>query len=68
MRSLMLALGLSLAATAPFYAAESRDDMVRNDRAKHAASGLWSYNDLAQGFADAQQSGKPLLIVLRCVP
>ena len=29
---------------------------------------LWIYGDLEQGFAEAQQTGKPLLVTYRCVP
>jgi hypothetical protein len=28
----------------------------------------WIYNDVQKGFAEAKKSGKPLLVVLRCVP
>jgi hypothetical protein len=31
----------------------------------HAA---WVYDDLDAGFALARRTGKPLLVVLRCVP
>ena len=55
---------LSFAVTA----AESRDAKVRNDRANVQATGLWIYNDLAKGFEEAKTTGKPLLVVLRCVP
>ncbi len=30
--------------------------------------GAWIYNDLDAGFAEARRTGKPLLVVLRCVP
>jgi hypothetical protein len=48
--------------------AEDRDSRVRNDRADVVASGHWIYNDLPKGVAEARQSGKPLLVVLRCIP
>src|SRR6185436_1652638 len=28
----------------------------------------WIYNDYQRGFAEAKRTGKPLLVVLRCVP
>ncbi|NIP95596.1 MAG: thioredoxin family protein, partial [Akkermansiaceae bacterium] len=28
----------------------------------------WIYNNLAAGFAKAQETGKPLLVTFRCVP
>lgn len=49
-------------------AAESRDTKVRNDRTDVLGGGKWIYNDLGKGFAEAKQTGKPLLVVLRCVP
>ena len=48
--------------------AESRDTKVRNDRTDVLSTGRWIYNDFAKGVAEATQSGKPLLVVLRCVP
>ena len=30
--------------------------------------GFWIYNDLPKGFAEAKKTGKPLLVVLRCIP
>src|SRR5690606_19866869 len=32
------------------------------------ADGFWIYNDLPAAFAQARSSGKPILIVLRCIP
>ncbi|MAD33337.1 MAG: hypothetical protein CMJ88_06220 [Planctomycetes bacterium] len=29
---------------------------------------LWIYGDLEQGFEEAQQTGRPLLVTYRCVP
>jgi hypothetical protein len=49
-------------------AAQTREEKVRNDKAKVTAAGFWIYNDLAQGFAEAKQTGKPLVVVLRCIP
>ena len=48
--------------------AESRDAKVRNDRMDVMSTGKWIYNDFAKGVAEARHSGKPLLVVLRCVP
>lgn len=49
-------------------AGQTREEKVRQDRAKVEAEGLWIYNDLQRGIATARQSGKPLLVVLRCIP
>ncbi|MEX2174291.1 MAG: Trx7/PDZ domain-containing (seleno)protein [Pirellulaceae bacterium] len=48
--------------------AQTREEKVRDDKVKVEADGFWIYNDLAQGFAEAKQSGKPLLVVMRCIP
>ena len=47
---------------------KSREQKVREDRAKVVADGFWIYNDLPQAFAEAQRAKKPLLVVLRCIP
>lgn len=46
----------------------SGEERVRSDRKKIEAEGFWIYNDLAKGFAQAEKTGKPLLVVLRCIP
>ena len=47
---------------------KTRDQKVREDRDKVTAAGFWIYNDLDTGFRTARQTGKPLLVVLRCIP
>lgn len=47
---------------------QTREEKVRNDRKKVEADGFWIYNDLKKGFAEARKSGKPMLVVLRCIP
>jgi hypothetical protein len=32
------------------------------------ATGPWIYDDLKAGFSEAKKTGKPLLVVFRCVP
>ena len=50
-------------------AAEDRKAKVLGDRKKtEDASSDWIYNDLASGFAEAKKTGKPMMVVLRCVP
>lgn len=46
----------------------TREQKVLRDRERVEAEGFWIYNDLQAGFDQAKQSGKPLLVVLRCVP
>jgi hypothetical protein len=48
--------------------AQPREEKVRNDRTKVEAAGFWIYNDLTKGIAEAKMTGKPLLVVLRCIP
>jgi len=48
--------------------AATREEAVRNDLKEVQATGLWLYNDLSKGIEQAEQTGKPLLIVFRCVP
>ena len=49
-------------------AVKDREGAVRNDRAALEADPRWKYNDVEAGFAEARRTGKPLLVVLRCVP
>lgn len=45
-----------------------REAKVRADKAKLEAAGYWIYNDLPKAFAEAKTTGKPILVVLRCIP
>jgi len=47
---------------------KDREGAVRNDRAAMENDQRWIYNDYKQGFEQAKRTGKPLLVVLRCVP
>jgi serine protease Do len=64
---LTVLLGLTCCAT---HAAppNTREQKVRADKAKVEAEGFWIYNDLAKGFEQARATGKPLVVVLRCIP
>jgi hypothetical protein len=48
--------------------AQEREEKVRNDRKKVEAEGFWIYNDFAKGVALAKKTGKPMVVVLRCIP
>ncbi|HVW00058.1 MAG TPA: Trx7/PDZ domain-containing (seleno)protein [Planctomycetaceae bacterium] len=48
--------------------AKTREQKVREDRQKVEAEGFWIYNDLPRAFETAEKTGKPLLVVLRCIP
>ena len=62
----LLAHQLLFATSSP--AAEDRRERVLNDRKEVQALGTWIYNDLAQGFAEAAKTRKPMLVIFRCVP
>lgn len=47
---------------------QTREQKVRSDRDRVTAEGFWIYNDLERGFAQARLTGRPLLVVLRCIP
>ena len=49
-------------------AVKDREGAVRGDRAKMEKSDRWIYNDYQRGFEEAKKTGKPLMVVLRCVP
>jgi len=60
-----------MAFLSPFCLGETvkdREGAVRSDKAKMEKSDRWVYNDVTAGFSEAKKSGKPLMVVLRCVP
>ena len=68
-RAFLFLLGVSLLATsAPADAVKDREGAVRQDKAAMENDARWAYNDVQRGFAEAKRTGKPLLVVLRCVP
>jgi len=48
--------------------AQTREERVREDRRAVEAEGFWIYNNLPVAFDMAKKSGKPILVVLRCIP
>ena len=64
----MTRLTLIFLLTAATASAQTRDEQVRNDRKKVEAAGFWMYNDLPGAFQKAKQTGKPIVVVLRCIP
>jgi len=67
-RFVTAALLLSATFSASGEAVKDREGAVRNDRAALEKNERWIYNDYERGFAEAKRSGKPLLVVVRCVP
>ena len=59
---------LLLAALGHAAAVKDREGAVRGDKATMENDARWIYNDVDRGFAEAKKTGKPLLVVLRCVP
>src|SRR4029079_8551267 len=47
---------------------QERAEKVRSDKTRVEALGTWIYDDLPRGLAEAKESGKPLLVVFRCIP
>jgi len=66
MRSLPVALVLLSVISAAM--AQTREEIVRGDRRKVEAAGFWIYNDLPKAFAESKRTGKPIIVVLRCLP
>ena len=62
---IVLLLALSLSATT-FAAADK--EAVRKAVGDIELTGNWIYDDIEAGYREAGKSGKPLLVVLRCVP
>jgi serine protease Do len=64
-----IALSLGLASVS--LAAQkklSRDQMVHKDKSDVQRIDEWIYNDLEQARAEARRTGKPLMVVFRCIP
>ncbi|HLU47705.1 MAG TPA: Trx7/PDZ domain-containing (seleno)protein [Planctomycetota bacterium] len=65
-RTLWVALALIASVSSSF--AQDRAELVRRDLESFLEHGLWIYNDLDKGFEEARKTGKPLAVVLRCIP
>ncbi len=63
-----LCLVLAVTSTRGDEPKKTREQKVREDREKVEKTGYWIYNDLDKGFAEAKQTGKPMLVILRCLP
>lgn len=71
MKPIVLLPGLVIALFSSYSfaaAVNDREGAVRNDRATMEKDARWIYNDFQRGLMQAKWSGKPLLVVLRCVP
>src|SRR6185503_9500979 len=61
-------LSLALLTIQSVARAQTREEKVRGDKAKVEADGFWFYNNLPRAFAEAKQTGRPIVVVLRCIP
>jgi hypothetical protein len=59
---------LSILIACRVAAAQDRDTKVRNDREQFQEDRNWIYNDLPKALAAAGELGKPVLVVVRCIP
>ena len=71
--ALVAGLGFACAlATATTLVAQDkkneREAKVRGDKEHVTTGGAWIYDDLPRGIDEAKKSGKPLLVVFRCIP
>jgi hypothetical protein len=62
--TILFVLGTIFASTSGLHA---QSDLQRNLKDTNVGK-HWIYNDLKDGFAHAKATGKPLLVVFRCVP
>jgi len=64
----LLPLALALLLPAAADAQNPREKKVRDDKVKVESDGYWIYNNLPKALDEAKQTGKPLLVILRCIP
>lgn len=67
-KSAMALVGLLCLTHASLAQEPTREEKVRADKAKSEADGFWIYNDLDTAYQLARESGKPILVTLRCIP
>jgi serine protease Do len=65
---LLFAVTLCAATGAMAETVKDREGAVRKDKAAMESDARWAYNDLDRAFAEGKRTGKPVLVVLRCVP
>ncbi len=49
-------------------AGQTRDEKVLGDRENLKNDTAWYYDDLELALDEAKKTGKPLMVVLRCIP
>src|SRR5829696_2995090 len=68
MLRLLLLVPALLLAPLPAQGQNPREKKVRDDKVKVEADGYWIYNNLPKALAEAKTTGKPVVVVLRCIP
>lgn len=68
MRQYLLAIAAIALWTNSFCPAADRETKVRQDKARVEAEGYWIYGDYPKGLAEAKQTGRPIVVTLRCLP
>jgi hypothetical protein len=63
-----IVVGFIVQGAALAEAVKDREGAVRSDRDHMRTNDRWIYNDIERGFAEGEKTGKPVLVVLRCVP
>lgn len=66
MRILLSLLAITILGST--LSAQTREEIVRGDKAKVEKEGFWMYNDIPGAFREAEKTGKPIVVVLRCLP
>ena len=68
MRCLLTLVALGSLLPTAAMAQNPRDKKVRDDKVKVEADGYWIYNNLPKAFDEAKKTGKPIVVILRCIP
>ena len=66
---ILICLALAATACAGIAAfAGSSNEQLQKDLGDEQIVGEWHYDDIPAGFAAAKRTGRPLMLVYRCVP
>lgn len=66
--SKIMVAGLAAAVGLLAFRQEDRKAQLRESLKDRGLVGTWVYDDFNAGVAQARQNGKPLFVVIRCVP
>ena len=68
LRLLLIVCLAAITTSSAFAQKKTREEKVREDRVRVTEEGFWIYNDIPKAFEQAKHTGKPILVVLRCLP